>query len=167
MIIDLFCGLGGWAEGFLAEGWEVIGFDVIQYAYPAQLVIQDVLTLTGKQFRGARLIVASPPCEEFSRWQMPWTRARNPKLPNPELWHAAERIAREAGVPLIIENVRCAQKFMGRARIHWGPFYLWGDVSGTPPPYQGHRKKESLSSSARAERAKIPFALSNWVARCL
>jgi len=26
--IDGFCGLGGWAEGFLAEGWDVIGFDI-------------------------------------------------------------------------------------------------------------------------------------------
>lgn len=25
---DLFCGLGGWAEGLLATGWRVIGFDV-------------------------------------------------------------------------------------------------------------------------------------------
>lgn len=26
--IDLYCGLGGWAEGFLAEGYRVIGFDI-------------------------------------------------------------------------------------------------------------------------------------------
>jgi len=28
LAIDLFCGLGGWAEGLLAEGWDVIGFDI-------------------------------------------------------------------------------------------------------------------------------------------
>jgi site-specific DNA-cytosine methylase len=28
LCIDLFCGLGGWGEGFLAEGWDVIGFDI-------------------------------------------------------------------------------------------------------------------------------------------
>src|SRR5437773_740447 len=28
LAIDLFCGLGGWAEGFLAEGWDIVGFDI-------------------------------------------------------------------------------------------------------------------------------------------
>lgn len=28
LAIDLYCGLGGWAEGFLAEGYNVIGFDI-------------------------------------------------------------------------------------------------------------------------------------------
>lgn len=28
LAIDLFCGLGGWTEGLLAEGWDVIGFDI-------------------------------------------------------------------------------------------------------------------------------------------
>lgn len=27
-VYDLFCGLGGWAEGFLAEGYAVTGFDI-------------------------------------------------------------------------------------------------------------------------------------------
>ena len=28
LCIDLYCGLGGWTEGFLAEGYECIGFDI-------------------------------------------------------------------------------------------------------------------------------------------
>ena len=64
--IDLFCGLGGWTEGFLAEGYSVIGFDIEHKDYPGQLVIQDVLTLHGAQFRDVALIVASPPCTEYS-----------------------------------------------------------------------------------------------------
>ena len=28
LAVDLFCGLGGWTEGLLAEGWRVIGFDI-------------------------------------------------------------------------------------------------------------------------------------------
>ena len=43
---DLYAGLGGWANGFLAEGYDVVGFDVEQHAYgddkyPAQLVLQE------------------------------------------------------------------------------------------------------------------------------
>lgn len=71
LAIDLYCGLGGWTEGLLAEGYDVIGFDIEQHIYgderyPAQLVLQDVLTLHGRQFKDAALIVASPPCQAYS-----------------------------------------------------------------------------------------------------
>lgn len=67
LMIDLYCGLGGWADGALSEGYDVVGFDIERHdygfgGYPAQLVLQDVLTLHGSQFRDAALIVASPPC---------------------------------------------------------------------------------------------------------
>ena len=81
LAIDLFCGVGGWTDGLLAERWTVIGFDCERHVYGdhyyrGQLVLQDVLTLHGKQFRKADLIVASPPCQEFSYMAMPWTRAK-------------------------------------------------------------------------------------------
>ena len=81
LAMDLFCGLGGWAEGLLAEGWDVVGFDIErheygEHRYPATLVLQDVLTLHGAQFRDATLIVASPPCQEFSYMAMPWSLAK-------------------------------------------------------------------------------------------
>ena len=61
LAIDLFCGLGGWAHGLLAEGWDVIGFDIERHEYdgdkyPGQLVLQDVLTLHGSQFKQARMV---------------------------------------------------------------------------------------------------------------
>lgn len=76
LAIDLYCGLGGWTEGLLLEGYDVIGFDIERHVYgdekyPAQLVIQDVRTLHGSQFKSAALIVASPPCQEFSYMAMP------------------------------------------------------------------------------------------------
>lgn len=79
--IDSFCGLGGWAEGFLAEGYDVIGFDIEVRPYPGQLVIQDVLTLHGSQFKNAAVIVASPPCQAYSYRAMPWKLAK--ALPPP------------------------------------------------------------------------------------
>src|ERR1017187_10484574 len=81
LAIDLYCGLGGWSEGLLAEGYRVVGFDIERHVYgdqqyPAQLVLQDVLTLHGAQLRDAAIIVASPPCQEFSYMAMPWKRAK-------------------------------------------------------------------------------------------
>jgi len=33
LAIDLCCGLGGWTEGLLAEGYRVIGYDIEAHEY--------------------------------------------------------------------------------------------------------------------------------------
>jgi len=184
LCIDLFCGLGGWAHGFLAEGYDVVGFDIERHQYgddkyPAQLVLQDVLTLHGKQFRNAAVIVASPPCTEFS-YRGRYGRKRNLPPPSTALFQACHRIGHEAGVPVVIENVVWAQEFVGRARCHWGSFYLWGDVPALMPHRKGneyakgdHAGLRSCSVGSRsakrkqmtAELAKIPFPLAQHIAR--
>lgn len=144
LAIDLFCGLGGWTDGLLAEGYEVVGFDIErheygEHRYPAQLVIQDVLTLHGRQFRNAALIVASPPCQAYSYRAMPWSRAKALPPPDNALFDSCFRIQREAcaaagrHIPMVIENVRGAQKWVGRARWNFGSYYLWGDVPALMP----------------------------------
>ena len=144
LAIDLFCGLGGWTEGLLAEGYDVVGFDIErheygEHRYPAQLVIQDVLTLHGSQFRDAALIVASPPCQAYSYRTMPWKKAKALPPPDNSLFEACFRIQREASesagrhIPMVVENVRGAQKWLGRARWNFGSFYLWGDVPALMP----------------------------------
>ena len=144
LAIDLFCGLGGWTEGLLAEGYDVVGFDIEQHEYgdhryPAQLVVQDVRTLHGSQFKNATLIVASPPCQEYSYRAMPWKLAKAAPPPDNTLFETCFRLQREAceasgrHIPLIVENVRGAQKWVGRARWNFGSFYLWGDVPALMP----------------------------------
>lgn len=154
LAIDIFCGLGGWTSGLIAEGYDVIGFDIERHVYgeeryPAQLVLQDVLTLHGSQFRDAALIVASPPCQGYSYRSMPWTRAKALPPPDNSLFDACFRIQREAceaagrHIPLIVENVRGAQTWVGRAKWNFGSFYLWGDIpalmpTGMPRKKSGH-----------------------------
>jgi hypothetical protein len=152
LAIDLFCGLGGWTDGLLAEGYDVIGFDIERHEYgghryPGQLVLQDVLTLHGSQFRDVALIVASPPCQAYSYRAMPWKKAKALPPPDNTLFEACFRIQREAcdaagrHIPLIVENVRGAQKWVGRARWNFGSFYLWGDIPALMPI--GHSYKTS------------------------
>ena len=188
LCIDLFAGLGGWTEGFLAEGFDCIGFDIERHSYPAQLILQDVLTLHGSQFKDATCIVASPPCQNYSYMAMPWSRGKamakeiradeGKREELNALFDACFRIQREANeannlnifghclacngtgnfygndedgdfldcddcegglkallryIPLIVENVCGAQKWVGRAKWHYGSFYLWGDVPALMP----------------------------------
>jgi C-5 cytosine-specific DNA methylase len=163
LMIDLFAGLGGWADGGLAEGYDVVGFDIERHAYgdhkyPAQLVLQDVLTLYGSQFKDVDLIVASPPCQEFSYMAMPWKRAKQiaralrgqDEFPQDyagsrtvaeltALFDACFRIQREASeaagkhIPMVVENVRGAQEWVGRSRWAYGSFHLFGDVPALMP----------------------------------
>ena len=162
LMVDLYCGLGGWADGGIAEGFDVIGFDIEQHEYgaekyPAQLVPQDVMTIHGKQFRDAALIVASPPCQEFSYMAMPWSRAKAKQAAIEvdttgverarltELFDACFRIQREAiaaaghFIPMVVENVRGANKWAGRSRWNYGSFHLWGDVPALMPMTKGIR----------------------------
>jgi hypothetical protein len=107
--------------------------------YPGQLVLQDVLTLHGSQFRNADCIVASPPCQAYSYRAMPWKRAKALPPPDNTLFDACFRIRREACeaagryIPMVVENVCGAQKWVGPAAWHFGSYYLWGDVPALMP----------------------------------
>lgn len=202
LAIDLYCGLGGWTEGLLLEGYDVIGFDIERHVYgdekyPAQLVIQDVRTLHGSQFKSAVLIVASPPCQAYSYRAMPWKRSKALPPPDNELFDACFRIQREAceaagyHIPMVVENVRGAQKWVGRSRWNFGSFHLWGDVPALMPiggqikvcglgggmsrdgwfgrHHGNSMRKHSSRSRARLQAsaivAKIPLPLSTHIAR--
>lgn len=170
LAIDLFCGLGGWTEGLLAEGWHVRGYDIEAHEYgdekyPAELIIQDIMDLHGSELADADLIVASPPCTEYSYMAMPWSRAKQiaralrgeDEFPDPyngsrtiqdlnALFDACFRIQREASevagrhIPMVVENVKGAQPWVGRAAWSFGSFFLWGDIPALMPIQKYHSR---------------------------
>lgn len=176
IVLDLCCGLGGWTKGFLDEGYEAIGFDVERHdygsgGYPGRLILKDIRTLNGYDLRsaGATVIVASPPCQEFSYRAMPWKKAKALPPPSLELFETCLRLAREADVSIIIENVKGAQKWLsplvakypsafgyrdavpGSAKAHFGSYYLWGDVPALMP-FVGGRSTKLPPGNCSAEK---------------
>jgi hypothetical protein len=221
LAVDLYTGLHGFSEGLVAAGFEVLGFDLenmcgqfgMQRPEHVHLVIQDVLTLHGRQFKDVALIVASPPCQEFSYFAMPWSRGKQiaralrgqDEFPQgyagsrtvadlTALFDACFRIQREAceaagrHIPLIVENVRGAQAWVGRSRWVGGSMHLWGDIPALMPKmkhvklggldwnrfkngdpnYRGeafNTRRSADKKRSAALSAKIPFALSSHIGR--
>lgn len=160
---DLCCGLGGWSEGAIAEGYRVIGYDIEahQYGdeqYPGELRLRSVLDIDGRDLADADLILASPPCQRFSYMAMPWKPAKamaasiradetGEKLRElTAIFDACFRIQREASeaagrhIPMVVENVKGAQVWVGPSAGKYGSFYLWGDVPALmPEPVDGRK----------------------------
>jgi len=133
---------------------------------------------------------------------MPWSKAKakerdllegrdDPKRLT-ALFDACFRIQREAievaghFIPMVVENVRGAQKWVGRSRWNVGPYHLWGDVPALMPlatarkglaGFKGFKdfhdceaarkwgSKDPRRKQWSAEIAKIPEPLARHIAR--
>jgi hypothetical protein len=164
LCIELFAGTFGWSQGWHELGGYTVGFDIEHQPYHGpvpkgdDLVLQDVLTLHGSQFKDASLILASSPCQAYSYMAMPWSRAKQVAralrgedvFPDGyegyrtiaelnALFEAPRRIQREASeaagryIPMIQENVRGAIPWVGRSQWNFGSYHLWGDVPAMMP----------------------------------
>jgi hypothetical protein len=147
-MLDLFAGRLGWTKAFLARGWECVAVDLVEPHEKPQgcyFLQEDVLNFETSGNGWVMLqdefachwserfdfICASSPCEEFSVHGMKHFHP-NPKYPEMgiRLFEHTRGLCERSGIPYVMENVRAAQKFVGRAQHHCGPFYLWG--TGVP-----------------------------------
>lgn len=122
----------------------MVGYDIIDHGYPGYLVIQDVreAEAIASYWRGfVDVMVASPPCNEFSVRDMPWGRKRNLPPPDMSIVEACLKL-RDLIQPrlFLLENVRGLQWWYERAPLHRGPFYFWGDVALLPDIGRGYTK---------------------------
>ena len=156
-MLDLFCGRWGWSRAFAARGWEVMGVDLIE---PPEMphgrcmfLNLDILRIDARWVKdqGLDFICASSPCEQFSVHGL---KCFHKAPPYPELgirlFNHARAICEASGVPYIMENVRPAQDFVGRAVNHCGSFYLWGTGVPTILP-QGISKGMKLAGMSGAQ----------------
>lgn len=157
-MLDLFCGRLGWSKAFLARGWDCVGYDLVPPPeIPEHFSFHKVDVLMLDRVRRFDFICASPPCEQFSKFGL---RCFYPDPPHPELgiklFIHTRAICQMSGIPYVIENVRAAQQFVGRATHHCGPFYLWG--TGVPALMnQGIKKGLQLGKSGFAGREQREF----------
>ena len=190
-MLDLFCGRGGWTNAFLARGWECVGVDLNpQPEYKGQFIQRDVLTIGPEFVKEFDFVCASSPCEEFSIHGM---KCFHPNPPFPDmglvLFCWTRRLLDNAGITYVMENVRPAHQFVGKASHKCGPFYLWGngvpllmaqgitkgtkfglDKDGSREGRKKHDPYYNTGSSSKARReykakiAEIPPELANCVA---
>jgi hypothetical protein len=145
-MVDLFCGRGGWTKGFQAHGWDCIGIDLYpQPDYPGEFIQADLAQLL--ELPAADFYCCSSPCENFTIFQMPHFHPR-PRWPwmGIALFEYARYLLDSTGKSYIMENVRMAERFVGRASNHCGPFYLWG--SGVPAifPRDAYKVQKGMGS---------------------
>ena len=192
-MLDCFSGRGGATKGFMAEGWQCVGVDIRRHAeYPSPYFVErDVLTITADDVRPFDFAWASSPCEGFSVHCMGHYH-KNPPFPEMgiRLFEHTRNIFEQAGIDYVMENVRCAEKFVGKAVNHCGPFYLWGNavpavfprhlfsikkgINAWMPremrkrhdPYYRTGSKSKERMEIRSMMAEIPLELSGYIARC-
>jgi site-specific DNA-cytosine methylase len=180
-LLDLFCGLGGWTDGFLAEGFEADGIDsarIVAPHYRGNLILQDILTVDGRMLRGKYdVIVGSPPCRDFSKstWlgKVTWKRPPDPES-SLSLVHKFIEIVGDARPEIwLMENVPQLQNYLDlkpevvarltptMVRAFWGSF---------PPfliPVTGRVQLERIGGGRLRSwnRARIPLPVARAFAR--
>lgn len=160
-VLDLYCGLGGFSQAFRDRGHRVVGVDIV----PPADILADVrrLPLSGVRFH-PDIILAAPPCTEFSREDQPWHRSG--KVPDMSLVHAVYK-AVDFFRPLfwVMENVRGAKKwFPESVSLKVGSRYFWGrfPLFLVPKGYKPDKGKWRLPPSPdRARiRSKVEYEIS-------
>ena len=165
LVLDLFSGTGSATQPFVECGkHRVVRIDIA--GKPD--IRADVRHLPlGPNLR-PEFVWASPPCEEFSD---AFRAVNGPmgagKKPDTSLWWLAQCWALRA--PLwCIENVRGAQRWMGKADFHRGSRYLWTNIPIlSPMDVAGDKYRLPPSKDRPALRARIPRPLAEAVHRAV
>lgn len=104
LILDLFCGAGGAAEGYSRVGFAVHGIDIArQKNYPYWFTRCDALEYLEKNWQLYDAFHASPPCQAYSEMKA-FVRHEYPRL-----IASVRELLMATGKPYVIENVEGAR----------------------------------------------------------
>lgn len=173
---DLCSGLGGWSEAFVQAGWVVIRIEVNPaLEYVPFTRIWDVKEWVDwiDDLPHPDLVVASPPCTEFSTAD--WRKDRETLKPDMSIVRACLDIIDYIKPDYwILENVKGACRYfipiIGHHRQAIGnrqspQFYLWGNFPYiSMKPGWKHYKTDVRDPQ---KRAMIPFEMSFQLVRTL
>lgn len=179
LCLDLCSGLGGFSAAFSDAGWEVITVDNDARFNPT--ICADVCNLVDDaHFMALRpeVILASPPCERFSRATHVW--------PLPGIGKALSAVGACLEIIVALKPKYWALENPA-GRLHWfigkpamrlrinafgyrtvKPTELWGNMPlGLVPDSPKHNKElnafANFYSKNRARRAKMPYGLSKAI----
>jgi hypothetical protein len=153
LCLDLFCGMGGWSIGFHREGYRCVGVDIVDVGYPYELVLSDVRDFhSADYFHDIRpnVVVASPPCTEFSTLTK-LSHAKGQRGPPDPLGpngivlvKEAIRIRDEARPDFwVLENVWGSRQYieplLGPPMLAVKPWVLWGNLPPKMFDYEPRR----------------------------
>lgn len=166
VVLDLFSGLGGWSKAFNDRGHQVVTIDNEKKFNPDICI--DVMKLKKKDLDGYNfdIVLASPPCTEFSKDNMPdsWNKKREVNVDTRLLQKTIKIIYWVKPKYWVIENVSGARCyfyiFLGEYKKKVGSRYLWGNfpIFDCKPVYG--KWKLPRTDDRPALRSLIPYELS-------
>ena len=189
-VLDLYSGLGGFSEAFVQDpNYKVIRIENnpllagVPHTIPA-----DIFSLDPGDFADADLILASPPCTEFSLgYAGPRGRAYRAGIRGndykPDMSLVQEAIRWKNIIKpkfFLMENVNGSQRYFRKLRLHpimiHGSFVFYGDFPlFDMPPGWVHNKETSKKTGVKGQdtwssdplrankKGKLPLELSQQI----
>jgi site-specific DNA-cytosine methylase len=168
-VLDLFCGLGGWSKAFADAGHQCTGVDIKNLGYPYRFIKADLMDWKPDQYYD--VILASPPCTQFSQVVKNWTGKCN-EMKGLDLVYAAFSIILQIKPRYwVIENVKGLASFLPPQNyiIPYGKksgskkAYLWSNIKSLKIPEIERTLNRKAFKSSDPKLAEIPLALSQAV----
>lgn len=163
-MIDLFSGSGSASYPMVERGWRVLRVDLAPQTPDAITADVTGWSLAERERERVDLLWASPPCDEFARESMPWSKTGTP--PDMCCVEAAIRIVNEVQpIYWCIENVRGAlpwlRPLLGPPARRIGSVYLWGQFPFFLASPSYHKMRwHGRDAAGRLRRARIPEQIS-------
>ena len=153
LLLDLFCGAGLAADGYIAAGFDVVGIDVeAQPDYPGRFIQADLATEHIDDLVDLFMvdaIHASPPCQAFTTMSNRDRGHRSTAADDNhvDLLTPTLEMLGETGIPWVVENVAGARRIMPS-----GTITLTGGMFGL----HVHRPRLFASSVPLVAPAPVP-----------